>query len=148
MVIFPVKMEVHGVGYVERCLWDYRENLASIDMMREELAGLMSVQGHDYGGSEAGGSGDPVSRVCERAMTLERNIRKAEKMTVPITRMAEGLCGSDLRIHQIREVFRLRYFEHENKEMVIRTAGISEKTYYRRCSDIKRMARKYFGEWG
>ncbi len=134
------------MGYVERCLWDYRDNLASIEIMREELAGLMSVNGHDYGGSNAGVSGDPVSKVCERVMRLERNIKKAEKMTVPITRMAEGLCGSDLRIHQMREVLRLRYFEHENKETVIRTAGISEKTYYRRCGDIKRMARKYFGE--
>ena len=136
------------MGYVERCLWDYRDNLASIEIMREELAGLMSVHGQEFGGKSPYGSADPVSRVCERVMTLERNIKKVERMTVPITRMAEGLCGSDLRIHQMREVLRLKYFEHESKEAVIREAGISEKTYYRRCSEIKRLARKYFGEWG
>ena len=135
------------MGYVERCLWDYRDNLASIEIMREELAGLMSVHGPELGGNISGGSSDPVSRVCERVIMLERNIKKAEKMTVPITRMSEGLCGSDLRISQMREILRLKYFEHGSKEAVIREAGITEKTYYRRCSEIKRLARKYFGEW-
>ena len=135
------------MGYVERCLWDYRDNLASIEIMREELAGLMSVHGHDFGGTDGNGIADPVPRVCERAMSLERTIKKAERMTVPITRMHEGLCGSDLRIHQMREVLRLKYFEHESKEVVIRKAGISETTYFRRCREIKRLARKYFGEW-
>ncbi len=135
------------MGYIERCLWDYRDNLVSIEIMREELAGLMSVHGQDYGGKCANESADPVSKVCERVMTLERNIKKAEKMTMPITRMAEGLCGSDLRICQMREILRLKYFGHESKEAVIREAGITEKTYYRRCSEIKRLARKYFGEW-
>lgn len=136
------------MGYIERCLWDYRDNLVSIEIMREELAGLTSVHVQDYGVKCANGSADPVSKVCERVMTLERNIKKAEKMTMPITRMSEGLCGSDLRICQMRDVLRLKYFEHESKEAVIREAGISEKTYYRRCSEIKRLARKYFGEWG
>lgn len=135
------------MGYVERCLWDYRDNLASIEIMREELSGLMSVHGQEFGSNVASGSADPVSRVCERVMRLESSIKKAEKMTVPITRMSEGLCGSDLRICQMRDVLRLKYFEHESKEAVIREAGISEKTYYRRCSEIKRLARKYFGEW-
>ena len=136
------------MGYVERCLLDYRYNLASIEIMREELAGLMSVHGQNFGSTGACVLSDPVSRVCERVMTLEKNIKKAERMTLPITRMVEGLCGSDLRIYQMREILKLKYFDHESKEVVIREAGITEKTYYRRCSEIKRLARKYFGEWG
>ena len=135
------------MGYIEKCLWDYRDNLASIEMMREELAGLMSVHGQEFGGNAVNGISDPVPKVCERAMMLEKSIKKAEKMTLPITRMIEGLCGSDLRIHQMREVLRLKYFEHESTSAVIRKAGISATTYFRRIGEIKTLARKYFGEW-
>ena len=135
------------MGYVERCLWDYRDNLASIEIMREELAGLISVQGQDFSMNGANTICDPVPKVFERVMKLESGIQKAEKMTLPITRMVEGLCGNDLRIHQIREILSMKYFEHEDKETVIRNAGISEKTYFRRIGEIKRIARKYFGEW-
>ena len=135
------------MGYVDRCLWDYRDNLASIEIMREELAGLISVQGQDFSMNGANAICDPVPKVCERVMKLESGIQKAEKKTVPITRMVEGLCGNDLRIHQIREVLSMKYFEHEDKETVIRNAGISERTYFRRIGEIKRIARKYFGDW-
>ena len=135
------------VGYVERCLWDYRENLASIEMMREEIAGLKSVNGHDYGGNSANSLGDPVSEVCERVLKLEKNIQRVERMTKPITQMATALVGNDIRISQMREILKLRYFEHEEKETVIRIAGVSERTYYRRCGEIKQRTRKYFGEW-
>ena len=133
--------------YIERCLWDYRDNLASIEMMREELAGLMSVHGQELGKNGANEVSDPVPKVCERVMMLERNIKKVEKMTLPITRMLEGLCGSELRVKQMNEVLRLKYFEHESTNVVIRKAGISATTYFRRIGEIKRLARKYFGEW-
>lgn len=135
------------MGYVDRCLWDYRDNLASIEIMREELAGLMSVHGQEFGKNGANEISDPVPKVCEQVMRLERNIKKVEKMTIPITRMVEGLCGSELRISQMREILRLKYFEHESTNVVLRKSGISSSTYFRRIGEIKRLARKYFGEW-
>lgn len=72
------------MGYVERCLWEYRDNLTSIELMRKELAGLMSVHGQSLERHSGNGITDPVSRVCERVMTLERYIKKAEKMTVRV----------------------------------------------------------------
>ena len=34
--------------YVERCLYEYKENVASIDVMTEEIADLRSVNGQNY----------------------------------------------------------------------------------------------------
>ena len=88
--------------------------------------------------SKSGIEPDNFSRLLEFVATQE-NLRLDGLMTVgPIT--------DDEK--KIRTAFAtLRTLNENQITLVIREAGISEKTYYRRCSEIKRLARKYFGEW-
>ena len=46
----------------------------------------------------------------------------------------------------MREILKMRFFDHESRSAVIRKMSISDATYIRRCSSIKGRARKYFGE--
>ena len=134
------------MGYVERCLWEYRDNLAAIEMMREEMAELQSLRVQTYaggGGQAKGVAADPVLDVCERVLKLEQKIKRLERETTPITLMQETLLGSDIRICQMREILKLRYFEHESKDKVVSSLCVSEATYFRRCSELKQLARKY-----
>ena len=133
------------MGYVERCLWEYRDNLAVIEYLREEIAELQSlrVQTYEGGGVLRGGAADPVSDVCAHVLKLEQKIGQLERMTKPVTLMQEALLGGDIRICQLREILRRRYFEHEGKDKVISGLCVSEATYFRRCSELKQLARKY-----
>lgn len=135
------------MGYVERCLWEYRENQGALRMMREELSGLSSVHGQDYSPHTVNGVSDPVSDIAHRVIKLERKIEQMEKQIKPVEMLQDALVGSEMRIHHMREILRLKYFEHESSEMVIRKMGISEATYFRRCGELKRLARKYICDW-
>lgn len=135
------------MGYVERCLWEYRENQGALILMREELSELKSIHGQNYSPHSTNGVSDPVSDVAHRVIVLERKIQQIEKRIKPVSRLKEALMGSEMRVHHMREILRLRYFEHESSETVIREMGISEATYFRRCGELKRLARKYICDW-
>ena len=131
------------MGYVERCLWEYRENKKALALMREELSDLSSVHVQDYSPHAVNGVSDPVSETAHRVLKLERDIQKMEKQIRPVEKLKESLLGSDMRIYHMREILRQKYFEHESMEKVIREMGISEATYFRRIGELKRLARKY-----
>lgn len=134
------------MGYVERCLWDFRANMGALSLMREELAGLMSVNAQEYEARTGNSAGDPVADIAHRRMMIERKIQKFERYTRPVERLKEYLEGGDMRTYHMREILRLKYFDHKEMGAVIRKIGISEATYYRRCSELKRLARKYVCE--
>ena len=71
---------------------------------------------------------------------------KLERRTKPVEKLREDLCGSDLRIGQMREILKLRYVQHDSHEDVQRKMAVSRTTYWRRSRELLRMARRYFGD--
>ena len=132
--------------YIDKCLWDYKANIAAIDWLRDEIANLSSLHAQDYDFRQGSGVSDPVGNLVSKCQYMEGKIRKLESITRPITRMYEELSGSDMAESQMREILKLRFFDHESRSVVIRKMSISDATYIRRCSAIKGRARKYFGE--
>ena len=131
---------------MEKCLYEYRENLALIDALKEELSNLLSVRAQNYEGHAVNGVSNPVEAVTQKKMSLERRLRRAERITRAITRLAEDLCGSEMRIQQMSKILRLKYFDGESVNYVLRNMAISISTYWRRNSELLRKARKYLGE--
>ena len=132
--------------HIDRCLWDYKANLAAIDWLRDEIANLSSLHGQSYELHMGTGVSDPVGSLVIKCQAMECKIRKLESMTRPITRMYEELSGDDIREAQMREILKRRFFDHESCNAVIRTMAISDATYTRRCRTLKRLARRYFGD--
>ena len=135
-----------GKGYVERCLWEYKENAAELEVLRMEQQELMSLHVQSYEAHGANGVSDPVSEVAHRRMTLEKKIVKLERRTKPVEKLQGDLCGNDMRISQMREILRLRYLAHDSHEDIQRRMAVSSATYWRRSRELLRMARRYFGE--
>lgn len=134
---------MHGV---ERCLWDYKANLASQAAMREEIAGLMSVRGHSYEAHVISVASDPVADVTNRILNLEHKIKSSERRTRPVEKLQVDLQGSDMYISQMGKILSLRYIEHESIEAVMDELAISSATFWRRTKELIRTARKYFGQ--
>ena len=132
---------------VDKYLWDYKSNVAAIDYLRQEMSNLMSVHGQSYEPQQGTmGISEPVANVVQRKMELERKIQHLESHVQPVARLYDELSVTDLAEAQMREILKLRFFNHESRNIVIRKMSISAATYVRRCKTLKRRAMAYFGE--
>ncbi len=131
--------------YIEKCLYEYLENLEKLSNFHLEQKKLMSVHGQSYEKHSANGISDPVSEVAFRFFSLEKKILKTEKKITPVTELYKSLLwSSELHIFQMKEILKLRYFEKKKAERVIREMAISRATFWRRCHQLLSRAKKYF----
>ncbi len=136
------------MGFVNDCLWEYRDNLNIIELKKEELAELQSVSSQKYSTfpPSDGNISDPIQRVFYLRQKLEHEIKAVERKTKPVTLMLESLSVRLMREYQMRKILEYRFFAHEPIDFVIRKLAISERTYRRRCREIRSIAHKYFYE--
>ena len=134
------------MNYVERCLYDYLENVVKLYMFQMDLSCLMSVQGQSYNLHSGNGVSNPVFEITSRLMTLERKIYQIEKRVKPVRQLKSELIGTDERIQHMMSILRLRYFRHMQHDEVIKAMSISRATYWRRHSELLRKARKCLDE--
>ena len=107
------------MNYVERCLYDYLENVVKLYMLQMDLSCLMSVQGQSYNLHSGNGVSNPVFEITSRLMTLERKIYQIEKRVKPVRQLKSELIGTDERIQHMMSILRLRYFRHMQHDEVI-----------------------------
>ena len=130
--------------FVEHCLYEYKENKASLEAMRFEISDLKSVHGQNYDGHVINGVSDPVGDVTARIIALEGRIARIERKVRGVERLRDDLKGSDLRYSQMRQILELKYINHEDNIEVQETIAISVSTFWRRVHDLLHIARKYF----
>ena len=133
------------MGYVERCLYEYKANMALVEEIKEEIKHLMSLssQGYEVVSRQIN---NPVAEVTMKVISKEDKIKRTEKKIRPVRKLYEDLKGTALYISQLREILELKYFEQESTEDIKRKLSISGATLYRRKKKLLRLARKYFGE--
>ena len=134
------------MNFVEQCLYDYKTNVASISVMKEELSSLKSVHCQKYDAHAVNGVSDPVFDVTVRTIALERRITKTEKRTKPVEKLRADLFGSDYRYQHMREILDLKYINHECNREVLRKMAVSERTFRRRKRELLELAGRYFRE--
>ena len=132
--------------YVERCLYEYKANVASIEAMKAEHDDLTSAHCQTYEGHTLNGVSDPVFEVTARKMGLESRIARTERKTRPVERLKADLTGNDLRIVQMREILNFKYINQEGNEKTQELMAVSSRTYWRRVRELLWLAKKYFGE--
>ena len=139
--------------FVERCLYEYHENVARLAALRERLATLYStstagVQGWDSNGHSSSPS-DPVATRELRIISLEDEISKLLQRTAPITRLMADLSapyvleGSPK--FELAQVARMYYFGGNDKGKVLEKLCMSRRTLYRRRVELVHMAISYLG---
>lgn len=127
--------------FAEKCLYEYPENHARLEALREALSDLRSsasVQGQGYEPIGHGGGGDPVASRAQKIADLEREIFKLERVTSPIVRLHKNLNSEFVLANSLRgdlsKILNLCYFGGNNNAQVAEILSISERTVYKlRC---------------
>ena len=132
--------------YVEKCLYGYKykANLAELEVLYEERKNLMSLHGQTYEINNSSGEQDPVGNIVNQGFTLDKRISQLEKRVKPVDKLINDLKGSSFREQQMCGILRLRYIEHEDKEIIKKKIGISDITLWRRTKDLMSLAKRYF----
>ena len=133
--------------YVEKCLYEYKSNIAVLEYLQEEKNNLMSIHGHSYDIENKSSMSNPVLTTVNQSMELEKKIACLKRKIVPVRKLLDDLAvGKSLRVQQMREILISKYVAHEDNQHVQEKMCVSVSTYWRRVREFLRLARKYFGK--
>ena len=133
----------------ERCLYHYRKNLLTIDMLRSEIEELQStgdVHAQDYSGrmNTSAGNADPVSSYVCKVLTLEHRISVLEKYTAPITQLLDDLQHSaDNMSRHYLQILEYFYFGGLTVSRILEKTGWNRNTFYSRRHSLVSLAVGY-----
>ena len=141
--------------FTEKCLYDYKTNLACIQVLKEDLKieeeEGSSVHAQNYQ-LTFGFSGEPSNPVHDRLMKLEglkERIKILERWTRPITQLLkdldapENLDDSDNKI--LLEIFKYMYIGKNKMKSVADELNLSERGFARLRRKLVYTAASYLG---
>ena len=67
------------MNYIEKCLYDYKANIAEIEVLIEKRSGLMSMRAQSYQSSNSYEVNDPVGNTVNQKLAIDKRISKLEK---------------------------------------------------------------------
>lgn len=136
--------------FAEKCLYDYQENLARLELLKDDLERLSSLTVTNYNAQGRGGvPGDPVWKYVQKKLDIEDGIAGLERKTAPITRMVSDLEapwvleGSPKM--EMAKVLRMCYFGKTPREQAASNLNMAERTLRARKREVVKMAIYYLG---
>lgn len=136
--------------FAERCLYDYKENVARLEALRVELRALdamSSVRVQTYGGIPGNGEPqDAVSARLEKIEKVEQNILSLERRTRPVEMLLADLSSPyvlEPARKEMLEILRLRYLHTNTWERVMESLKMGKATFVRRRRELVDMAVRY-----
>ena len=138
--------------YAEKCLYEYKRNLACLEVLREDLrveqAGTdVHAQNYQYMFNFTGEPSNPVQARLLKIETLEERIRKLERWTKPITMLLKDLTSPDSldtsHNKELYEVLRLMYLGKNQPDAIIDELRIARRTFYNRRRELVYTAISY-----
>ena len=140
--------------YAEKCLYEYKRNLACLEVLREDLrverAGTdVHAQNYQLMFNFTGEPSNPVQARLLKIETLEERIRKLERWTKPITLLMNDLNSPDSldssHNKELYEVLRLMYLGKNQPDVIIDELRIARRTLARRRRELVLTAINYLG---
>lgn len=138
--------------YAEKCLYDYKRNMACLKVLRDDLRvaeASTDVRAQSYQYS-FGFNGEPSNPVEARQIKIDRlheRIHALERYTKPITSMMEDLSGEDAlngsNNTALMEILRLMYFGGNLPDAIIDELKISRRTFFSRRRTLVYIAITY-----
>ena len=135
------------MNYVEKCLYDYKVNIAEIEALIEKRSGLMSMRAQSYHSNNSYEVNDPVGNTVNQKLAIDKRISKLEKCVKAVEKLVNDLKGSASNVRQMAGILQLRYIQHEDKEVIKEKIRISERTFWRRVKELIRLAKRYLGDF-
>ena len=140
--------------YTEKCLYNYHENLARLDVLKEDLRVLrcssdVKAQSYQLTFFFTGEHSDPVARYVEKIERLEAQIKRLQRSTAPITKLIEDLKNLsnnvNSRIKEYEKVLELFYFGGVSLSEIAAELHRSRRTISARRHSLVMKAAGYLG---
>ena len=142
-----------GFRFAERCLYDYKTNVARLEVLRADLRtldALSSAKGQAYDALPClGYLRDAVSARLERIENLEEDIRYLERRTEPIRRLYDDLRagyvleGSPKTI--LRGILELFYLGENTWQATAEELGLGRTSFFEKRKELVELAIRYLG---
>ena len=138
--------------YAEKCLYEYKRNMACLKVLREDLrveeAGTdVHAQNYQYSFGFTGEPSNPVEARHVKIETLKERIKVLERYTKPITELIGDLTGADVlngsNNAALMEVLRLHYFGGNTLDAIVDELKIARSTFYHRRRQLVYVAITY-----
>ena len=140
--------------YAEKCLYGYKQNMACLKVLREDLRVIetgtdVHVQNYQYTFSFTGEPSNPVEARVVKMESLKKRIKDLERCTAPITDMIETLTSKDVlngsNNAALMEILRLMYFGGNTPEAIMNELNIAKRTFSRRRRALVSKTISYLG---
>ncbi len=146
--------EVNMFKYAEKCLYEYKRNIACLEILREDLrtennATDVQAQTYDAPLNFTGNPSNPVQSRIIRIERLEERIKQLERYTQPVTQLI-----SDLNAPYVREgspkaelysLMELYYFGQNSTAIILAELHISRQSLFNRRRELVKMLMGYMG---
>lgn len=138
--------------YAEKCLYEYKRNLAGLKVLREDLrvmqAGLdVHAQNYQYTFNFTGEVSNPVQSRMLKIESLEERIRKLERVVTPITQLIEDLTAPEVLEYSpskdLLRVLKLMYFGKNPPNVIMNELNIARTTFFKQRRELVNMAISY-----
>ena len=138
--------------YAERCLYDYKRNVAGLKVLREDLrvmrVGLdVQAQNYQYKLEFTGTVSDPVQARLLKIETIEERIRMLERYTLPIGQLIEDITAPEVLEYSenksLMGILRLMYFGKNPPDAVMEELKLGRRTFYRQRRELVNMTASY-----
>lgn len=139
--------------FAERCLYDYKANVARLEVLRTDLRVLdaaSSVKVQNYDGIPGSGyPSDSVSGRLQRIERLEEDILHMERRTLPIRRLYDDLRENYVLADSpkmiLRGILELFYFGENTREATAEELGLSRASFFCKKEELVRLSIRYLG---
>ena len=139
--------------FAERCLYEYQENVARLEKLRDRLSVLYvsstaAVQNWNVTHGK-GAVSDPVAIRELKILNLEEEITRLAERTEPITKLKADLEapyvleGSPK--YELAQVMKMYYFGGNDRKNAGEKLGMSRKTLYNKRKTLVKMVLYYMG---
>ena len=131
--------EKHKFRFAEKCLYDYKKNLARLNVLCEDLRVLqcsseVKVQVYDRIFAPNNSPSDPVFNHLIKIENIEEEIKKIKRLTDPIKKMIEDFSSSEVleNSHQNRllKILRYVYFGNNSWHDVTQEMHIGKSLFF------------------
>lgn len=127
--------------YAEKCLYGYKQNMACLKVLREDLrveeAGSdVHAQNYQYTFGFTGEPSNPVEARQIKIENIQGRIRMLERCTNPITALIADLTSPNVlngsNNAAMMDIMRLLYFGGNTPDVIIDELNIARSTFFKR----------------
>lgn len=139
--------------FAERCLYDYKANMARLEVLRADLrildaASSVKVQAYDG----VPGSGDPQDAPSARLIRIEKveeDILHLERRTLPIRRLYDDLRENYVLTDSpkmiLRGILELFYLGENTWQATAHELGLGKSSFFEKRKELVRLTIRYLG---